>query len=55
MGGSSACGRVEVCDGRGREVGVWGEEEGALKFGRGGDGILEGPRYTLGEEKVTLR
>lgn len=35
-------------------MGVWGEEEGALQFGRGDDGGLEGFGDALGEEEVAL-
>jgi len=54
VGGRGTSGWVEVGDGRGREVGVWSEEEGALQFGRGDDGGLEGFGYALGEEQVAL-
>lgn len=54
MSGRGAGGGVEVGDGGGREVGVWGEEEGALQFGRGDNGVLEGFGDALGEEQVAL-
>lgn len=54
MCGRGTCGGVEVGDGGGRQVGVWGEEEGALQFGRGDNGVLEGFGDALGEEEVAL-
>jgi len=54
VGGCCAGGGIEVCDWRGREEGVWGEEEGALELGRGGDCLVEGLGDALGEEEFAL-
>jgi hypothetical protein len=54
VGGGCACGGVEVGYGRGREVGVWGEEEGALELRGGGYCLVEGSGGALGEEQVAL-
>lgn len=54
MRGCGAGGRVEVCDWRGGQEGVWREEQGALEFGGGGDCLVECLGDSLSEEQFAL-
>lgn len=55
MRGCRAGCRVEVCDWRGGEEGVWREEKGALELGGGGNCLVECLGDSLGKEEFALR